>query len=75
MEKEVIMATQVNSDTCIGCRGPLQSLGVEHFRVGGVSGGWAALMGKWAELGEGILDIELLACRACRRVELRVPQR
>jgi hypothetical protein len=23
---------------------------------------------------EGILDIELLACRTCRRVELRVPQ-
>ncbi len=53
----------------------MQSLGVEHFRVGAVSGGWAALMGKWAELGEGILDIELLACGACRRAELRVPQR
>jgi hypothetical protein len=53
----------------------LQSLGVEHFRVGGVSGGWAALMGQWAEIGEGILDMELLACRNCRRVELRVPQR
>ena len=75
MEKEVVMATQVNADTCLGCRGPLQSLGVEHFRVGGVSGGWGALMGNWAELGEGILDVELLACRACRRVELRVPQR
>lgn len=69
------MATQVTSDSCLGCRGPLQSLGVEHFRVGGVSGGWGALMGKWAELGEGLLDMELLACRACRRVELRVPQR
>lgn len=39
------------------------------------SRGWGALMGKWAELGEGLLDVELLACRACRRVELRVPQR
>jgi hypothetical protein len=42
----------------------LQSIGVEHFRVGGVSGGWAALMGQWAELGEGLLDLEVLACRA-----------
>ena len=69
------MATQPVTDSCLGCKGPLQSLGVEHFRVGGVSGGWGALMGQWAEIGEGILDMELLACRNCRRVELRVPQR
>src|ERR1700730_17818511 len=68
------MATEPAADSCLGCRGPLQSLGVEHFRGGGVSGGWAALMGQWAEIGEGILDIELLACRNCRRVEVRVPQ-
>ncbi len=40
------MATQPATDSCLGCQGPLQSLGVEHFRVGGVSGGWAALMGQ-----------------------------
>jgi hypothetical protein len=32
-------------------------------------------MGQWAEIGEGILDMELLACRNCRRVEFRVPQK
>ena len=68
------MAPEPAAGSCLGCRGPLQSLGVEHFRVGGVSGGWAALVGKWAEIGEGILHMELLACRNCRRVELRVPQ-
>ena len=68
------MATEQAVESCLGCKGPLQSLGVEHFRVGGVSGGWAALMGQWAEIGEGILDMELLACRNCRRVEFRVPQ-
>ena len=31
-------------------------------------------MGQWAEIGEGILDVEQLACRNGRRVELRVPQ-
>jgi hypothetical protein len=45
------MATQPATDDCLGCRSPLESLGVEHFRVGGVSGGWAALMGQWAEIG------------------------
>ena len=69
------MASEPANDSCLVCKAPLQSLGVEHFRVGGVSGGWTALMGQWAEIGEGILDIELLACRNCRRVELRVPQR
>lgn len=64
-----------DSGTCLGCKGPLQSLGVEHLRVGGVSGGWRMLMGSWAEVGEGILDVELLACRNCRRIELRVPER
>ena len=69
------MAIEQAADTCLACRSPLTSLGVEHFRVGGVSGGWAALMGQWAEIGEGLLDMEVLACRNCRRVELRVPQR
>ncbi|MEO6798197.1 MAG: hypothetical protein ABI401_02265 [Candidatus Dormibacter sp.] len=65
----------VDAGTCLGCKSPLQSLGVEHLRVGGVSGGWRMLMGDWAEVGEGILDVELLACRNCRRIELRVPER
>jgi hypothetical protein len=34
----------------------------------------SCLMGNWAEIGEGILDMELLAYRHCRRVELRLPQ-
>jgi hypothetical protein len=69
------MAPEPATDSCLGCKSSLQSLGVEHFRIGGVSGGWAALMGQWAEIGEGILDMELLACRNCRRVEFRVPQK
>jgi hypothetical protein len=32
-------------------------------------------MGQWAEMGEGLLDMEILACRNCRRVELRIPDR
>ena len=31
------------------------------------------LLGEWAELGEDMLSFEVLACTACRRVELRLP--
>jgi hypothetical protein len=51
----------------------IESLGSEQFRVGGTSGGWKLLFGELAELGEGTLTFEILACPACRHVELRVP--
>jgi hypothetical protein len=60
-------------DACLACGGALQSLGVEEFRVGGTSGGWKLLFGEWAEVGEGMLPFEVLACTQCRRAELRVP--
>lgn len=50
-------------------------MGVEQFRVGGTSGGWKLLFGEWAELGEQLLPLELLACGSCRHVEARVPLR
>jgi hypothetical protein len=59
--------------TCIWCGGEMQSVGVEEFRVGGTSGGWKLVFGEWAELGEGMLKLEVFACPACRRVEMRVP--
>ena len=37
-------------DTCIACRGSLQSTGVEEFRVGGTSGDLKILFGEWAVL-------------------------
>ena len=61
-------------NTCLGCGGSLESLGVEEFRVGGTTGGWKLLFGEWAEVGEDMLQFEVLACTACRRAELRVPQ-
>jgi hypothetical protein len=51
----------------------MRSIGVESFRVGGTTGGWKLLLGEWAELGEDMLSFEVLACTACRRVELRLP--
>jgi hypothetical protein len=48
-------------------------MGVEEFRVGGSTGGWKMLFGELAELGEGMLSFEVLACTSCRQVELRVP--
>ncbi len=61
------------ADVCLRCGGPLDSLGVEQFRVGGTTGGWKLLFGEMAELGEGMLQFEVLACRQCRRAEFRVP--
>ncbi|MGZ4105402.1 MAG: hypothetical protein ACXVQY_02545 [Actinomycetota bacterium] len=61
------------SGTCLGCQGPLSSLGTEAFRVGGTAGGWKLLFGEWAELGEDKLPLDVYACQQCRRVELRVP--
>jgi hypothetical protein len=48
-------------------------MGVQELRIGGTTGGWKLLFGEWAELGEGFLRLEALACGNCRRVELRVP--
>jgi len=60
-------------DACLRCRGPIQSMGVEEFRVGGTTGGWKLLFGELAELGEGMLRLEVFACASCGKVELRVP--
>ena len=67
------MATDPNA--CLRCGTELQSIGTEQFRVGGTSGGWKLLFGEWAEVGEEMLTLEVLACPSCRKVELRVPER
>lgn len=59
--------------TCVRCDVRLESYGVEHFRIGGTTGGWKMLFGEWAELGEDMLPLELAACPQCRRIELRFP--
>jgi hypothetical protein len=65
------MATDPNA--CLRCGAQLQSIGIEQFRVGGSSGGWKMLFGEWAELGEELLSLEVLACTQCRKVEVRAP--
>jgi hypothetical protein len=49
-------------------------MGIEEFRIGGTTGGWKLLFGEWAELGEGMLKLEVRACTVCHTVDLRVPQ-
>jgi len=60
-------------DACLRCGAALTSMGVDEFRVGGTTGGWKLLFGEWAELGEGMLRLEVRACSVCRTVDLRVP--
>ena len=63
----------IDPNACLRCGGSLKSIGVEQFRVGGSSGGWKMVFGEWAELGEELLSLEVLACPQCRKVEMRVP--
>ena len=56
---------------CIWCGKQMQSVGVREFRTGGTTGGWKLVLGEWAELGEGMMKLEVLACPACRRVDFR----
>lgn len=62
-----------DANACLRCGGPLASMGIQELRVGGSSGGWKLLFGEWAELGEGLLQLEALACGRCRHVEFRAP--
>lgn len=64
---------QQTTDTCLRCQQPLWSFGQQEFRVGGTTGGWKMMFGEFAELGEDMIPLEMLACRACGKVELRVP--
>lgn len=68
------MTTGQAPGACLRCGGQIHSMGIEEFRVGGTTGGWKLIFGEWAELGEGVLRLEVLACGSCGKVELRVPR-
>ncbi len=61
-------------DSCLRCGGQLQSLGETVLRTGGSRGAWKLIFGELAELGEGTMKIDMLACPRCRRLELRLPE-
>jgi hypothetical protein len=65
--------TGIPANRCLRCGAPIESLGVHEFRTGGSTGAAHLLFGQWAELGEDKLAFEILACSACRHVELRLP--
>jgi hypothetical protein len=66
-------AAEGRANRCLRCGATVQSLGVHEFRTGGSTGAAHLLFGQWAELGEDKLAFEILACSACRHVELRLP--
>jgi DNA-directed RNA polymerase subunit RPC12/RpoP len=59
---------------CLRCEIELRDLGSAEFRIGGTKGGWKLFFGEWAELGEDMVELEMLACPTCRYVELRLPK-
>ncbi len=65
---------QPTGDLCLRCRAELQSLGETSLRTGGSRGALKLIFGEWAELGEGTMKVELLACPRCRHLELKLPE-
>src|SRR5206468_10321551 len=65
---------QPTGEPCLRCRTELQSLGQTELRTGGSGGAWKLIFGELAELGEGTMKVELLACPRCRRLELKLPE-
>jgi hypothetical protein len=61
-------------ERCLRCGNELHDLGEVELRTGGTAGGWKLLFGEWAELGEGMLKVHVLACQSCRRLELKLPE-
>jgi rubrerythrin len=53
----------------------MESQGGVKFRTGGTSGEMGFLIGRWAELGEDTLQLDVYVCPQCRRVELFYPER
>jgi hypothetical protein len=68
------LAGRLSPDACLRCGTTVESWGVEEFRVGGTSGGWKLLFGELAELGEGMLNLEVRVCPSCGQVEFRIPK-
>ena len=64
----------IDPNACLRCGTELQLIGTQEFRVGGTAGGWKLLLGEWAEVGEEMLSLDVLACPQCLKVELRVPK-
>jgi hypothetical protein len=60
-------------DECLRCGSRIASIGVEQLRVGGTAGGWKLLFGEWAELGEGMIAVEVFVCSTCGHLEFRSP--
>lgn len=54
---------------CSSCKVPMQSLGQLPIRVGGTAGGWGLLFGEWADIGEGVVPLDVYRCERCKRVE------
>jgi len=66
---EEARAEQYAHVKCAACGVPMEFMGQLPMRTGGVGGGWHMLAGDWAEMGEGLLPLDLFRCRECRRVE------
>jgi hypothetical protein len=49
-------------------------MGVNGIRMGGMHGAWGMVLGNWSDLAEHVMKVEMLFCKECRRMELRLPR-
>ena len=54
---------------CQACKTDMQSLGQVPIRVGGTSGGWHLFFGEFADMSEGVWELDVYRCDSCKRVE------
>ena len=58
---------------CLRCGNALENQGEVEFRVGGHTGAAHLLLGNWADLGEGLIDLVMLRCPRCGQIDLFDP--
>jgi len=58
---------------CFYCDARLYSAGVQKIHTAGAGGAWIFLRGDPAEGDGGVMNVEVLFCGQCRRMEFRVP--
>ncbi len=59
-----------SSKKCTACREETEFLGQFPVRVGGSVGAAKFFFGEFAELGEGMLPIDMYRCKKCGHLEL-----
>jgi predicted RNA-binding Zn-ribbon protein involved in translation (DUF1610 family) len=76
-ESQIRVATDVErgqSLDCLRCGSVIRAESSIDLRIGGRTGGWSLVFGGLADVGEGLLKLDLFSCPKCGHVEFRTPR-